>query len=143
MTSDGILQPGCLSDQEIGRLRKNLALKSELPQIAREKSRRQVERRKSTRWSYPVIEQMAPCRSRELPSKSLFRAVRCHDISSGGISFFLPEPPDFERAVVTLGPPPDVICFLVRVVHYSPRKVAVRNQHLVRCRFFQRVTIPS
>jgi two-component system, NtrC family, response regulator HydG len=33
MTSEGILQPGCLSDQEIGRLRKNLALRCRMSKL--------------------------------------------------------------------------------------------------------------
>ena len=40
------------------------------------------------------------------PTKEMLQAVRCHDISLGGISFFLSGPPPLKHCTVVLGRPP-------------------------------------
>jgi hypothetical protein len=96
------------------------------------------ERRTSERCAYPLIQMLAPCHSSRPPDESEFRAVRCHDISRGGLSFFWPAPPDFEYLVVSLRGGTDTISLKARVVR--SRAIAdLENEFLVCCRFVTRV----
>ena len=56
-------------------------------------------------------------RSGRLPHPSMFGEVLCHEISTTGISFFLPRPPGFQLAVITLGRSTERMSMLIRVVH--------------------------
>ena len=103
---------------------------------------RPAEQRKGPREAYPVIQLAAPYADSRMPTEEMFREVRCHDISTGGISFFLPHPPDFEYAVVGLGTPPEVTYLTVRVMHHSPYAGATKG-YLIGCRFLGRVPISA
>ncbi len=72
----------------------------------------------------------------------MFKEIRCHDISQGGVSFFLPRPPEFDFAVVGLGKGSDLTYFLFRVT-YCKENSEAKNGCLVGGRFLRRVTIQS
>ena len=99
-----------------------------------------IEQRASERWAYPAIQLLAPCGPKELPRKSMFAEVRCHDLSQGGISFFMPRPPKFQLAVFGLGKRPNLTYLLAQVV-YCKEHVTAKREYLVGCSFIRRVTI--
>lgn len=55
----------------------------------------------------------------EVPCPNSFFPVRCKDLSRGGFSFFLSEPPDFAILVVQLGTEQRPIYMEAEVVHFS------------------------
>jgi hypothetical protein len=99
-----------------------------------------AERRTSERRPYPAIQWLAPYGAWGLPTMDMFREIRCHDLSQGGVSFFLPRPPQFHFAVIGLGKQPDITYLLVRIL-YSKEYTGGRKEYLVGCCFVQRVTI--
>ncbi|MGD9128761.1 MAG: PilZ domain-containing protein [Planctomycetia bacterium] len=61
---------------------------------------------------------VAPARAPgEMPPLANFFPVRCRDLSSGGVGFFLPAKPNFERIVVQLGNQQNVIYMDAAVKH--------------------------
>ena len=99
-----------------------------------------AEQRSAKRWPYPVTELLAACRQGRLPNHTMFREVVCHDLSTTGISFFLPRPPGFRLAVITLGKLTDKTSMLIRVVHSTAYDVTGHNRYLVGCQFVRRVS---
>lgn len=95
--------------------------------------------RSSPRRNFQYRQKVAPVRGKELPTRKDFFEVECHDISAGGISFFLSEQPDFSNLIVALGVPPFESFFAARVVRVvvSDRDGSIR--YLVGCRFTGRV----
>ena len=100
------------------------------------------ERRSSNRWSYPAVQPLAPYGHWGFPHARMFQMVRCHDLSTGGISILLPAPPTFEFAVVGLGPVVQLQFFVVQKV-YCRRCATPEEQYLVGCRFLQRIRPPG
>jgi hypothetical protein len=74
-----------------------------------------------------------------MPAPDDFSRVPCDDLSSGGISFFLPEEPQFVECVVGLGKPPEVTYVRARVTYHEP--VIHRGVNCVRvgCQFKSRL----
>jgi len=101
-----------------------------------------VERRTSERWLYPETQLIGAYGVWGLPPRQIFRAVRCHDISKGGVSFFLPRPPAFELAVIEVGKQPIIDYLLMQLVHYG-EQVDAEKLYLVGCQFVERVTIQT
>jgi hypothetical protein len=101
-----------------------------------------AERRTSDRWPFAEIQLLGPYGPWGLPKMHMFCEVRCHDLSQGGISFFLPRPPAFEFAVIGLGKRPKITYLLIRLTHCREH-IDVKKQYLVGCRFLQRVEIES
>lgn len=68
-----------------------------------------------------------------------FTPVRCHDISSSGISFVVTELPASNTLVISIGPHSAPILMAVRVAH--SRSVYMYNQigYLVGCQFIKRI----
>ena len=98
-----------------------------------------IERRSVGRRPYPKIELLAPCGPKGLPNPSMFHEVLCHEISTTGISFFLPRPPGFEAAVITLGKSLDKISMLIRVVHCTEQDDTGRQRFVVGGEFERRI----
>jgi hypothetical protein len=75
----------------------------------------------------------------QAPSIAPGITVRCHDVSTKGISFFLPESPDFQRLIVALGAQ-DRPVFMWADVMYS-KVVYMYGQvgYLVGCKFIARL----
>ena len=100
------------------------------------------ERRSSNRWSYPAVQPLAPYGHWGFPNAEMFQQVRCHDLSTGGVSFLLPAPPTFEFAVIGLGVAPQFQYFVVQKV-YCRRSDSTEGQYLVGCQFLQRIKPPA
>jgi hypothetical protein len=80
----------------------------------------QTERRGTVRFPFSVVQAIAPYNGSQLPSKTAFRKVRCCDLSTAGVSFLLPQSPDFENVVVALGKPPQLIYVTARLANCRP-----------------------
>lgn len=97
------------------------------------------ERRRSRRQSYPRKQLIAPF-YRRMPTLDMFKEVACHDISTSGVGFYWPVPPDFHKAIIALGDQPRLIYLGMQVVRHEtladdPQRV------LVGCQFIDRVAI--
>jgi hypothetical protein len=119
--------PAILNNQELDEVRKNLD-----PQVVAGGR----EQRTCERFTYPMVASVAPYDHGGQPSQAMFLEVRCHDISTGGLSFFVPVPPNFKFAIVALGRSPNVIYMLVRVMHCTPYD-GMRKRYLVGCLFLE------
>jgi hypothetical protein len=71
----------------------------------------------------------------------MFQQVLCHDISSGGFSFILPHPPEFDSIVVALGMPPNVTYLSGQIVHSRATNPDGQSLYIVGCRFLGRVQL--
>ena len=96
------------------------------------------ERRKSPRQSFPIQQLMAPF-YRKMPKADQFVPVSCRDLSTSGVSFYWPTAPDFGKAIVGLGGPPNLTYVAVRIVRHTPCKESGRV--IVACEFVDRVGI--
>ena len=96
------------------------------------------EQRRNPRWPYPVIQLVAFHDEDQQPTKKMLRAVRCHDISLSGISFFLSSPPPLKHCTVVLGRQPKMIFVRARVVHYEAQGASLREWK-IGCQFIEKV----
>ncbi len=94
------------------------------------------ERRSSARFADQVELQIAPVFDDQLPLES-FRLVVGRDISQGGVSFFMNNPPFFKELDVELGRGATRICLRAEVVS-SKRVAGLEPYSLVSCRFLGR-----
>jgi hypothetical protein len=76
-----------------------------------------ADRRQCMRQAFLAWQRIAPGYGDETPPESAYVEVQCHDLSCNGFSFFLPNPPEFDRLVAMLGRPPSLICVAARVSH--------------------------
>jgi hypothetical protein len=93
------------------------------------------ERRSSPRRDYPYYQRIAPCHDGAIPRPADFFDVVCRDISAGGFSFLLDEPPGFTDLVVALGRPPHLTHFVAQVRRVIQTEAEGRRQFLVGCQF--------
>ena len=100
-----------------------------------------IDRRGQPRRPFPTNQFIAPYLNGKLPTREMFQQVLCHDISSGGFSFLLPQPPAFDSIIVALGMPPNVTYLSGRVVHTSESSPNGQSMYLVGCRFLGRVEL--
>jgi diguanylate cyclase len=100
-----------------------------------------IDRRGQPRRPFPTNQFIAPYLNGKLPTREMFQQVLCHDISSGGFSFLLPQPPAFDSIIVALGMPPNVTYLSGRVVHTSASSPNGQSMVLVGCRFLGRVEL--
>lgn len=100
-----------------------------------------IDRRGQPRRPFPTNQFIAPYLNGKLPTREMFQQVLCHDISSGGFSFHLPQPPAFDSIIVALGMPPNVTYLSGRVVHTSASSPNGQSMFLVGCRFVGRVEL--
>ena len=101
-----------------------------------------ADRRQRARRSYPTIQSIAPYVNDNLPPRDRFRQVQCQDLSTNGIAFFSDTPPTYDRLVVGLASPFDIIYLTAAVAHY--KQVGPEGQapcYLIGCRFLGRVNI--
>lgn len=108
-------------------------------QLQEAKTRGWVERRKSARKSFGASQLLAPFYKR-MPTREMFRPVKCYDISTTGIAFYWPETPDFRKAIIGLGAAPRLTFLGMQVVRHSPVE-GQEPQVIVGCEFIDRVTI--
>ena len=100
------------------------------------------ERRASSRWAYPAVQPIAPYGHWGFPKTEMFKYVRCHDLSTGGVSFLLQGLPKFEFAVIGLGPAEQRKFFVIRVIYRREFKPGT-NDYLVGCEFVERIRQPA
>ncbi|HEV3003652.1 MAG TPA: PilZ domain-containing protein [Pirellulales bacterium] len=97
------------------------------------------ERRNERHRGARCIQRIAPCVDGRLPVLAAFREVECQDLSAGGFTCLLPEPPEIETMAVELGAPPVLIYVTARVVHVSESRLGEEIKYLVGCRFTGRL----
>jgi hypothetical protein len=95
---------------------------------------RENERRRDRRWPYRVTQLVAFHDIHEQPSKFMLQPVRCHDISLGGISFFIAGPPPRQNCTILLGRAPGLIYVRARVIHSEPAEDSP-DEWVVGCEF--------
>jgi hypothetical protein len=94
----------------------------------------------SKRYPYDCPQHLAPWRNGEsAPSLEQFCDVRCREISVFGISFFWPDRPDFERAVVSIGAGENVLFMHVQVCDSKAVYMHGVVSFLVECRYLGRM----
>jgi PAS domain S-box-containing protein len=96
---------------------------------------KRVNRRTSQRKLFPYRQQIAPYDNGIIPPRSKFDQVRCWDISAGGISFLLEEPPKFKTLVVVLGSGAGEVLMAADVVRVNELDQDDVTGYLVGCRF--------
>jgi hypothetical protein len=96
--------------------------------------------RSSPRRQFPFTQLIAPARGSREPSRDEFVAVPCRDLSEGGISLYLSEPPEFDYLLVALGPSP-TLNVRARVVRVKEIERAGQTLYLVGCQFIDRVSL--
>ncbi|HEX4146345.1 MAG TPA: PilZ domain-containing protein [Pirellulales bacterium] len=97
-----------------------------------------TERRESQRHAFPAVQRVAPCRGTAVPTDNDFHLVRCHDLSTSGISFYWPTSPDFDQVIVALVSPKGTTRVLARVMFHGPQ-AGQQGQYLIGCRFLRRL----
>jgi hypothetical protein len=98
-----------------------------------------ADRRASKRERFSLVQSIAPYFSGEVPAASAFHPVRCHDLSTAGIAFLLPQRPTFEQVVVALGTRANTIYVMARVLRCTPSP----EGFLVGCSFVKKVEIAT
>ncbi len=93
------------------------------------------------RYEFHCRQRIAPMDGEQLPLRSSFEEVLCHDISISGFSFYYPRRPEFTYLTVALGQPPRLKQMKATVVSCWDTDVDGEPCTLVRCRFAsQRMT---
>jgi hypothetical protein len=93
------------------------------------------------RYSYGCLQQMLEWEDPAGPWPSVFDtvAVRCHDISLHGVSFYWPDDPDFKYLLSSLGSEDDLIFMACEIVRSKPVYMHGEWQYVVSCRFLKRM----
>ncbi|HEX4143392.1 MAG TPA: GAF domain-containing protein [Pirellulales bacterium] len=94
------------------------------------------ERRKSERRPYPYVQLLAPVIGNQSPAQEAFEKILCHDISSGGFSFFAQKPPKSKQIVAAFGVPGSLTYLAAEIVHCQ--HVPDKQMYLVGCRYVGR-----
>ena len=76
-----------------------------------------------------------------MPTADDFFEVQCLDLSTGGISFFLTDQPQFEDVVVALGKPPQLLHFTASVCRVVETDVGQQPGYMIGCEFRDRVDL--
>jgi hypothetical protein len=97
-----------------------------------------ADRRNTARHAFPTVQRVAPCRGTAVPTDADFHLVRCHDLSTSGISFYWPSSPDFDQVIVALASPQGTTRVLARVMFHG-QQGGQQGQYLIGCRFIRRV----
>ncbi len=99
---------------------------------------RQHERRRDSRYPYRVTQMVAFHDHVGIPTADMLQPVRCHDISLGGISFYLAGPPMSEHCTFLLGRPPGLLFVKARVVHSEPAENSP-DTWIIGCEFVEKM----
>ncbi|HOA51086.1 MAG TPA: hypothetical protein PKI05_02445 [Thermogutta sp.] len=76
------------------------------------------ERRIRPRFSFDVKQRIAPW-TNSRPEEKDFIPVRCFDLNTNGVAFFLEEPPSFRRLIVELSCPQRKVYLESEVAHWE------------------------
>ena len=98
-----------------------------------------AENRASRRYNYPATQYIARYQEGRLPDKSMFRAVRCFDLSATGFSYLAPRPVERGKIVVALGSGLNYVYVTAEIVHCAPLGAGTALQYRVGCRFLERL----
>ncbi|MHB8902535.1 MAG: PAS domain S-box protein, partial [Thermoguttaceae bacterium] len=98
-----------------------------------------ADQRSSPRREYTYYQRIAPILGTSLPTDDEFRKVACCDISAGGLSYILDDPPAYHEVLISLGTPPADRKVIARVVRVVEKEVSGRIMYQVGCRFVGRV----
>ncbi len=93
------------------------------------------DRRKRPRRAFNFQQRIAAVTGGRLPDPRTFMEVKCHDISSGGFSFLLANPPGHSTYVVALGVAPAAIYVLAKVVHTRAMTTGGPTNYVVGCQY--------
>jgi hypothetical protein len=96
------------------------------------------DRRTATRHPYRVVQRMAPWDGKSALTESEFSSIRCHDISTGGMSFAWATKPTFQYVVLALKNATSETYVLAQVSFYH-RHPLEPEQFLVGSRFVRRL----
>ena len=99
-----------------------------------------IDKRSSPRRGYTYFQRIAPILGNRFPDNGQFVKVACCDISAGGLSYLVEEPPVYDELVISLGTPPNDRKILARIVRTAVRDVNGQPMHQVGCQFIGRVT---
>lgn len=113
--------------------------KQQHPRKRSEASRRGAELRTSPRRKYPYRQLIAPIVGAKVPSREDFFPVWCKDLSGGGFSIYMENPPTFHNLIVALGVSPHVKFYRAEAMHVQPIEYEGRRVFLVGCRLVTRV----
>jgi hypothetical protein len=97
---------------------------------------RQPELRRDPRWPYAVTQMVAFHEEDQPPTKEMLQAVRCHDISLRGISFYFSSPPPQTHCTIVLGRPPNLIFVKGRVIHCEA--LGSSSEWKIGCQFIEK-----
>jgi hypothetical protein len=111
------------------------ALDSLMPVMAATES----DRRRAERHSFPAMQRIAPCgKNGALSVEEDFQLVRCHDLSTSGISFYWPTSPKFDHVIVALASQKGTTKVLAHVV-FCGKQPGEPGEYLIGCRFLRRL----
>ncbi len=97
------------------------------------------DRRRRPRRLYPFKQSIAPICDGRIPAAGDFTDVQCHDISSGGFSFFSTVPPAADSFVVILGQPPQLTQVTAQVAHVRRVEHDGCRMYLIGCNYTGRI----
>ncbi len=100
-------------------------------------------RRHDERRRLRCPQMIAPYQATGFPNLRAFYNVMGQDLSTGGISFFMPERPAETEFVIMLGPPAKAIYVHAIVSHCRLVEEGGRPQYLVGCEFHERLRGPK
>lgn len=97
------------------------------------------ERRRHTRFAFHATQQVAPYVHGKIPPATAFRPVDCHDISCGGLSYYLNQPPLVNDIVLALTIRGEVKYLSAHIVRTTATLTTDGLKYLVGCRFVGRL----
>jgi hypothetical protein len=95
--------------------------------------------RSSPSKEYHCCQPIAPLYGDIPPEADDYFKVECHDISQGGISFFLKRPAGCEKFAIVLGQKPMITTLIGRVVYSKEVEHKDERMYLVGCQFIGRL----
>jgi PilZ domain len=97
------------------------------------------ERRRHARSAFNATQRVAPYTNGQVPPLTAFRSVECHDLSCGGLSYFLNQPPLAKEVVLALTIRGEVKFFSARIVRTVGTLTPDGLKFLVGCQFVGRL----
>ena len=92
----------------------------------------------SRRYPYDCFQMVLPWHDGEpMPDPATAVAVRCHDISVHGVSFYWHEAPDFKNVLISLGRGEGLMFMKVEVRHTKTVYMHGEFKYVIGCRFEQ------
>jgi PilZ domain len=97
------------------------------------------ERRRHARFPFRAVQRIAPYSQGKMPPATAFSSVECHDLSCGGLSYYLNQPPIANDIVVALTIRGEVKYLSAQIVRTIATLTAEGLTYLVGCRFVGRL----